>query len=786
MSKMRWQSIAAAAAVILSMGGAAVSVPASAAETAAVSIEAAAISDAASHNFTTQGLNSEYFSISGNLATGKGTANYAGQTLTQCLKMESATSITFSTTGNATMTLAILEGSTLVIDGAKHNLDGSGTLTVQLGAGSHSIAKGSGSSYLFYIDIKGEGSSPAVTTAAPTPAEPQQTTAAQGGTPVIAPVAGAVYCSPNGSGSGASANDPTSLLNAISAAKAGTTIYCLAGTYKLSETVDIKENQSGSSGKYITLSVAPGVAPSGAVFDFSAQKTADTARGFILEGSYWHFYGVKIQYAGDNGMLLAGDNNIIEYCEFFHNQDTGLQVSRYNGSYASVSEWPSNNIILNCSSHDNCDDATMENADGFAAKLTCGQGNVFDGCMAYNNSDDGWDLYAKEATGPIGVVTLQNCIAFRNGFTSDGRGYGDCDGNGFKLGGGGVGSAHIVKNCLAFENLNCGFTDNNNPKLGSLTSCTAYNNGIGGKGKANYMVYRCTGTVTKFDKIISYTNTSKVSQTKAAGIKLSNDKFVGSASNTIYYNGKYYYVKNATTLGNGSKLGDTVSLGDGDFKSLSVAPMGTDFHKAWRNANGSVKTGGFAETSGTYGSIGYHMDGGYASVIQPSGAPTAPAQTEPPVTTTAATTTTTVTTAATTTTAAATTTTANAATAVTTTQTTAAAATTAAVTTTAAESATTTTTTAAAAATTVTSSAPAETTTTETVPASAVLRGDADTSGEVDISDVVLIARVAAEDSEVTISAEGKRNADVNGNGRTDLDDATMILKYIARLITAL
>lgn len=775
MKKMRLQSIAACAAVILSMGGAAVSVPASAAETAAVIAAETPISGAVSHNFTTQGLNSEYFTISGNLATGKGTASYAGQTLTQCLKMESATSITFSTAGNATMTLVILEGSTLKIDGAKYDLDGSGTLTVQIGAGSHSIAKGSGSSYLFYIDIKGDGSSPAVTTAAPTPAEPQQTTAAQGGTPVITPAAGAVYCSPNGSGSGASASDPTSLLNAIGSAKAGTTIYCLAGTYKLSDTIDIKENQSGSSGKYITLSVAPGVAPSGAVFDFSAQKTADTARGFILEGSYWHFYGVKIQYAGDNGMLLAGDNNIIEYCEFFHNQDTGLQVSRFNGSYSSVADWPTNNIILNCSSHDNCDDATMENADGFAAKLTCGEGNVFDGCMAYNNSDDGWDLYAKEATGPIGVVTIQNCIAFRNGFTSDGRGYGDCDGNGFKLGGGGVGSAHIVKNCLAFENLNCGFTDNNNPKLGSLTSCTAYNNGIGGKGKANYMVYRCTGTVTKFDKVLSYTNTGKVSQTKAPGIKLSNDKFVGSASNTIYYNGKYYYVKNATTLANGSKLGDVVSLGDGDFKSLSVAAMGTDFHKTWRNSDGSVKTGGFAETNGTYNAIGYHMDGGYQSVIQPSGAPTAPAETQPPVTTTTTETTTVTTTTTTETTTTTTTTTTTEATATTEETTTVTAATE-----TQHETTTTVTTTAG----TETTEAPAETTT--DAPAEVTLRGDSDCSGNVDISDVVLIARIAAEDSSVVITNAGKRNADVNGNGMTDLDDAMRILKYIARLITEL
>ena len=36
-----------------------------------------------------------------------------------------------------------------------------------------------------------------------------------------------------------------------------------------------------------------------------------------------------------------------------------------------------------------------EDADGFAAKLTVGDGNVFDGCISYNNADDGWDFFAK-------------------------------------------------------------------------------------------------------------------------------------------------------------------------------------------------------------------------------------------------------------------------------------------------------------------------------------------------------------------------------------------------------
>ena len=45
-------------------------------------------------------------------------------------------------------------------------------------------------------------------------------------------------------------------------------------------------------------------------------------------------------------------------------------------------------------------DRAMEDADGFAAKLTTGEGNVFDGCIAAYNADDGWDLFAKAATGP--------------------------------------------------------------------------------------------------------------------------------------------------------------------------------------------------------------------------------------------------------------------------------------------------------------------------------------------------------------------------------------------------
>jgi len=476
-------------------------------------------------------------------------------------------------------------------------------------------------------------SQPVVTTTISlTQAQPAATTTTAA--PVVTPAAGAdiIFASPNGGGDGRSVSSPTDVLTAIKSVPAGGTIYLLAGTYKYSSPIMIDESNAGKSGAYKTIAAYPNAAVK---FDFSGEAVSGTNRGFVLDGSYWHFYGFEIANAGDNGMLLSGDNNIIEMMVFDGNQDTGLQISRYNTSYTNVSQWPSNNLIKNCTSRNNCDDATMENADGFAAKLTCGEGNVFDGCISYCNSDDGWDLYAKTETGPIGVVTIKNCIAFRNGFTENGKGYGDCDGNGFKLGGGGVGTRHVIENCLAFENLNCGFTDNNNPKFGDMKNCTAYNNGIGGNGKSNYMVYRCDTSAT-FNGIMSYINTGKVSKTNAAGIKVSNDKFVGAMSNSVYYNSNYYYAKSNVTMTNGAKLGDIVKPADSDFMTLNVAAMGTDFHKAWRNADGSPKTGGFAETASgsTYKSIGYHMSSGITQASTPdpyANGTASPVQTNPPV-----------------------------------------------------------------------------------------------------------------------------------------------------------
>lgn len=423
------------------------------------------------------------------------------------------------------------------------------------------------------------------------------------------PAAGDIFCSPNGTGSGDSEKDPTSVTNAISKLTAGHTIYLLGGTYKFSEMILIDSSNSGTANAMKTIKPYNGA---DVVFDFSGQGEANASkRGIVLDGDYWHFYGFEITKAADNGMLLSGNNNTLERMVFNDNQDTGLQISRYNTSAATIADWPSNNLILNCTSKNNCDNATMENADGFAAKLTCGEGNVFDGCMSYNNSDDGWDLYAKTETGPTGVVTIQNCVAFRNGYTEFGEGYGNCDGNGFKLGGGGVGTAHVVKNCLAFENLNCGFTDNNNPKLGSLTNCTAYNNNLGGNKKYNIACYRCDDPGADFSNVISYFNEGNLtSNLGVSGVAVANDKFWGTIQNSIYYNGAYYQVGEKTAIDNkkNTKVGTKgAAISDDDFEAVTAPQMGTDFDTAWRNSDGSVNTHGFMqvkESSALYSILG--------------------------------------------------------------------------------------------------------------------------------------------------------------------------------------
>ncbi|AOZ94659.1 pectate lyase [Paenibacillus crassostreae] len=268
-------------------------------------------------------------------------------------------------------------------------------------------------------------------------------------------------------------SSPTTLNSAISQIAAGKTIYLRGGTYNLASTVTIERGNNGTSNAPKELVAYGSEVP---VLDFSAQAFASTNRGLQLFGHYWIIEGLEVMGAGDNGIFIGGNNNRIENVETHHNRDTGVQIGRYASS-AQFSDWPINNLVLNSYSHDNYDTDNGEDADGFAAKLTVGPGNVFDGCIAAYNVDDGWDLYSKSDTGAIGIVTIRNSIAHHNGQTSNGTSTSDSDGNGFKLGGEKIAVNHIVENNIAFQNKKHGFTYNSNPGTIRLTNNTSWDNG---------------------------------------------------------------------------------------------------------------------------------------------------------------------------------------------------------------------------------------------------------------------------------------------------------------------
>ena len=113
------------------------------------------------------------------------------------------------------------------------------------------------------------------------------------------------------------------------------------------------------------------------------------------------------------------------------------------------------NLVLNCDAYNNrgLDSGSLGNIDGFGAHPTStnGTGNVFRGCRAWFNSDDGFDCINAKA-----VVTFHNCWAFFNGYFTNFASSGG-DANGFKSGGYGVSGGpyrtsvprHVTRFCLA-------------------------------------------------------------------------------------------------------------------------------------------------------------------------------------------------------------------------------------------------------------------------------------------------------------------------------------------------
>lgn len=299
-------------------------------------------------------------------------------------------------------------------------------------------------------------------------------------------VATEYYASPAGTSStGTSYDSPGKLSTMLSKLKAGDVLYLLGGQYDLSSRLSF--NKSGTADNYITICAYGDEKP---ILDF--RNEANGENGLTLSSNkYVHLKGITIRYAGYKGIWLEGSQYcILENLDVYGCCNAGIQL-RSGG----------HNLVLNCDAHENFDyQDNGGNADGFADKQgSACPGNIYIGCRAWGNSDDGWDSYQRETSGTPTVYV--NCITYNNGpatfnLTDHPRATGvdaalSCfkgknlanfsnggNPNGFKLGGKGTVHNTELYRCLAVGHRSKGFDQNNNAGNMKIVNCTAYQNNI--------------------------------------------------------------------------------------------------------------------------------------------------------------------------------------------------------------------------------------------------------------------------------------------------------------------
>ncbi|MFT7033486.1 MAG: hypothetical protein ACJA2S_001994 [Cyclobacteriaceae bacterium] len=303
------------------------------------------------------------------------------------------------------------------------------------------------------------------------------------------------------------------LLTALSNVVSGEKIYIKSGTYQLSAKVQL--SRDGQDGSLISLLAHPNN-ETRPLIDFSSMSENSSNRGLNLSGDYWYVKGLDVFGAGDNGMFISGHNNLVEFCTFYENKDSGLQIG--NGA--------SNNTIINCDSYFNAD-SSIENADGFACKLDAGTGNKFIGCRAWQNLDDGWDGYLR-STDNI-TTTYENCWAFKNGLLKNGN-VGGGDGNGFKTGGSDDKTLKhnaTFTNCIAAGNVYDGFDHNSNRGDITMYNCSSHKNGrninFGSNNIANFL---------KIKNMVSFASVSGNSY-NASTTDVTNNSWQNDLSTTV-------------------------------------------------------------------------------------------------------------------------------------------------------------------------------------------------------------------------------------------------------------
>ena len=301
------------------------------------------------------------------------------------------------------------------------------------------------------------------------------------------------FVAPDGRDDAAGSRDApfASVQRAQAAAAPGDTVWVRGGVYRMREAQIVKHegpyayvthlDRSGEPGRPIRYWAWPGEQP---VFDFSAVKPAGRrVTAFRVDGSWLHVKGLEVI-----GVQVTITTHTQSICFDVQGSHTVLeQLSLHDGMAIGV--WlgggASHNLVLNCDAYRNHDPVSGNgrggNVDGFGYHGRAGSvGNVFRGCRAWFNSDDGFDFINSAE-----VATIEACWAFYNGYTPE---FGElADGNGFKAGGhAGTPVArlpdpiprHVVTGSVAVRNKANGFYANHHTDGLTWLHNTAYRNRV--------------------------------------------------------------------------------------------------------------------------------------------------------------------------------------------------------------------------------------------------------------------------------------------------------------------
>jgi uncharacterized repeat protein (TIGR02059 family) len=309
------------------------------------------------------------------------------------------------------------------------------------------------------------------------------------------------YVATNGNDSNVGSIDSPwlTLQKAFNSISPGDILYIRGGTYSPTGTVSgggvsgvVVNGKKGTASSMYNVFAYPGEHP---ILDCRNITNSSYNRYgiFIVSSDYWYIKGIEITRAdqpsghvGQGVMVMSSNNNKLEAIVSHHNGGPGMGIR----------DQSEGNLFLNCDSYNNYDPLTAtpgDDADGYdVGFITARSGNdrvnTLQGCRAWLNGDDGFDMY--QYPGYHGIYILKDCWSWKNGYKPDGTSQAG-DGNGFKYGADNNYSLDAVvrrtsTNCIAYSNRQRGFSQEAANVKEIFYNNTAYLNGTWGFSFYNY------------------------------------------------------------------------------------------------------------------------------------------------------------------------------------------------------------------------------------------------------------------------------------------------------------